>query len=403
MLTYTYTARNQQTGETIKAEVQADSEQAASRLLISQNLFPISIASKGAETKIFKLGQRVKPKDKVIFTRQLSTMINAGLPILQSLRTVQAQVNNKALKNILNQIVAEVEGGSSLANAFGKHATIFNQTYISLIAAGEASGSLDKTLERMSVQLEKDAALASKIRGAMIYPAIVLTVVVGVLTFLLTVVLPQISSIYKDYNKPLPPLTRVMLLLSTITVRFWWIVLLGLGAIGYGIITYVKTPSGRYLQDQVKLKIPIFGPLLRKVYMARFSRGFGTLLFSGLPVLNALEIVKRSINNRVIDVVLDEAMKDVRAGKALSDSLEKSPEFLPIVPQMLRIGEQSGALADIMERLSVYLENEIDEVVKNLTTALEPALMIFLGVTVGTIMAAVLLPIYGLVSGGTIQ
>lgn len=402
MNTYQYTAKDLATGESVKADVQADSEQAAAKLLIRRNLFPINIIPKGAARSVFKVsfGKRVRTKDRIIFTRQLATLVNAGLPILQSLRSVQEQMSNPLMREIVGQIVNDVEGGSSLSAAFSRHPNVFNQTVVSLIAAGESSGTLDKTLERLAYQMEKDAQVYSKIRGALIYPAIVLTVIVVVMVFLLTVVLPQIGLIYKDFNKELPLVTKLLLGVSSAITRFWWLWVIALVGGSLALRRYVKTDTGRTQFDRSKLILPLFGKLFQKVYMARFCRTAATLLASGVPMLNSLDITKDTLNNKAIADSFQEIMKDVRAGKALSATLFENSYFLRVVPQMIKIGEDSGQIDAVLDKLASYFENEIDETVKTLSTAVEPILMVVMGLTVGLIMAAVLLPIYGLVSSG---
>jgi type IV pilus assembly protein PilC len=399
MITYVYTARNINTGEQVKAEVQAESDKAAAKLLMAQSLVPISIEAKDQPNSILaRFSNRVGAKDTILFTRQLSTLINAGLPLTQSLRTVREQVNNKMLLGIINQVISDVEGGSSLADAFGKHPKVFNQIYVSLIAAGEASGSLDKSLERIADQQEKDHALISKLRSAMIYPAIVLLVIVAVLLFMLTTVLPQIEQLYTDLGKDLPLLTAVLVSVAKIVRNFWWLIII-LGAGGaVALRRWMKTPQGRSAFDRFKMRVPIFGNLFRKLYMARFCRTASVLLASGLPMLEMLRIVQGTINNVHIEAAIERASTKVKGGKALSTALEKEPDFLLLVPQMLKIGEQSGTIDQMMSKTATFYENELDTAVKNISTTIEPFLMIALGITVGIIVAAILLPVYGLIN-----
>jgi type IV pilus assembly protein PilC len=406
MLTYTYEAHKTDTNEIVKAEVQAENEQAAAKLLMSQGLFPVSIDIKGANNLLAKsgLGQHVGAKDRVIFTRQLSTLINAGLPLTQSLRTVSEQITNKALQEIVVHIVSAVEGGQSLSQAFGAHPKVFSDVYVSLVSAGEASGSLDKALERIANQQEKDAAIVSKIRSALIYPVIVLGVIVLVLVFMLTTVLPQVGGLYKDLHKELPILTRALLAVSTFITHFWYLVLVALGGLGFAIRNYIKTSAGRAMADNFKLKMPIFGRIYRKVYMARFARTLGTMLQSGIPMLEALRIVKNAIDNVHVEAVLEKSMQGVKGGKALSSTLEGHDDtFLKLVPQMIKIGEQSGAIDSMLDRVAKYYEDEVDEEVRNISTTIEPLMMVVLGVTVGGVIAAILMPVYSLVGSGGVN
>lgn len=406
MITYVYTAKNGQTGEAVSAEVQAESAGSAAKLLIRQNLTPISITPKDKPNSLLAgLQNRIRSKDVILFTRQLSTLINAGLPLTQSLSTVREQIASKPLLVIINEVIGDVEGGSTLADAFGKHPKAFNSIYVSLIAAGEASGSLDKSLARIADQQEKDAALISKIRGAMIYPAIVLLVIGGVLLFMLTTVLPQVEQLYVDLGKDLPLLTNILISIARFVRGFWWLlIILGIGG-GYALFRYFKTLPGRITLDRIKLKTPLFGKLFRKLYMARFCRTGSVLLASGLPMLEMLRIVSGAINNYHLEKALDRSANKVKGGKALSSAIEAEPTFLVLVPQMIKIGEQSGTIDQMMAKTASYYEDELDAAVKNLSTTLEPILMVALGVTVGIIVAAILLPVYGLISfdlgGGT--
>jgi type IV pilus assembly protein PilC len=400
MLTYHYKARDGKDGSLVTGEVQADNEQAAVKLIMERKLFPVSVSSEAPAGSLFSKSTRVKAKDRIIFTRQLSTLIGAGLPLVQSLRTVRNQVSSKPLQSIIDTVIANVEGGSTLSNAFSAHPKVFNQVYVSLIAAGESSGTLDTTLERLANQQEKDAAIASKIRGAMIYPIIVMAVVLGVLIFMLTTVLPQVGSLYKDLGKTLPFLTQALLAISNFAVTFWWLVLILLGGAGYAAYNYGKSSTGHRELDRLKMRVPVFGMLFMKVYMARYARTLGTLVQSGLPLLQALDITKDAVNNVVVADTIDESIKQVRGGKALSTTLEDKKTFLPLVSQMIKIGEQSGTIDQMLDRVATFYETEVDDEVKNLSTTLEPVMMVVLGVTVGLIVLAVLLPVYNLIGGG---
>ena len=405
MQTFNYVAHKNENGEIIKAEVQAENEQAAAKLLMSQGLFPIDIESKAAAGFLAKngIGNRVSPKDRVIFTRQLSTLINAGLPLTQSLHTVSEQITNKTLTSIVAEVVTSVEAGTSLGESFAKHPKVFSDIYVSLVAAGETSGSLDKSLERIANQQEKDAAIVGKIRSALIYPVIVLGVIGAVLVFMLTTVLPQVGGLYKDLHKPLPLLTQIMMTMSDFIIHFWYICIIAAVGLGYSIRNYIKTDKGRAMADQFKLNMPIFGRIYRKVYMARFARTLGTMLQSGIPMLEGLRIVKNAIDNVHVEKVIEKSMQGVKGGKALSSTLEGEPAFLSLVPQMIKIGEQSGAIDSMLDRVATYYENEVDEEVKNISTTIEPILMVVLGVTVGGVIAAILMPVYSLVGSGGID
>lgn len=400
---FQFIAREKGSDKTIKGTIQAQNEAAAAKLLQEKNLYALSITKKqtgilGGLNLSFLNG--VRAKDRVIFTRQLATLVKAGLPIAQALSTATEQISNKNFKNILNKIKAAVEGGSSLANAFGQYPAVFNHIYISLVRSGESSGTLDETLERLALQQEKELQLVAKIRGALIYPSLVLIVILAVISFMLVTVLPQIKLLYSDLRKTLPILTRILLALSDFAAHFWWLLFLLLVALVFGLRAYIRTPKGRYRFDKFKLSAPPFKTLFTKVYMARFSRTLGSLVSSGVPILEALNIVSISVGNVVIKEGIDQAAVEVKGGKALSTVLSKNPYFLSLVPQMIKIGEDSGTLDEMLERVANFYDDEVDQTVKNLSTLFEPLLMIGLGVLVFGIILAVLFPIYSLVGGG---
>ena len=397
MLVYKYTARDTTTGQKIKAELQAESEQAAAKLLHDQHLVPISIALKEESGGLARFKKKVKANDKILFSRQLATLINAGLPLLQSLRTVANQTKSKQLKVVVTEVMSSIEGGSALSAALAKHPQVFDKIYVSLIEAGEASGTLDKALERLATQQEKDAEILRKVRGAMVYPAIVLVVMAVVVAFMLVKVLPQVKTLYDGLgNVQLPILTRVLLGMSDFIIHRWWIVLIVSGFLVFMGGRWARTAAGRSLYDKLKMKAWPFGPLFMKVYMARFARTGTTLIASGVPLIQMLEITANSINNVHIEASLTRAIEKVKGGRALSEAIDNDPNFLDLVPDMLSIGEQSGAIEQMLGKTADYYEKEVDDQIKSISTIIEPALMVIMGVFAFIIVAAVLLPIYGL-------
>ena len=403
MLDYIYNARDQASGSTIKGNIQADNESAAADLLMQKQLVPVKItpAKKGTLFGIdFSSLEKVKARDRVIFTRQLSTLIKAGLPITQALATAVDQVSSEKFKDILQKVVASVEGGNSLADSFDKYPQVFNHTYISLVKAGEASGTLDAALERLASQQEKELAIASKVRGALIYPALVLVVILAVIGFMLVSVLPQVTGLYKDLGKELPIYTSILLGVSNFVITYWWLTLLVLVVSVFGARAYVQSKPGRKTLDKIKLNAPVFGKLFQKVYMARFTRTLGSLVASGVPVLEAMSITAEAVNNVVIKSIIDGAAQQVKGGKALSATLTGHKYILPLVPQMIRIGEDSGTLGDMLDKVANFYEDEVDQTVKNLSTIIEPVMMVVLGGLVFFMIAAILLPVYSLVGGG---
>lgn len=398
MLTFNYTARDTTTNKVIKSTVQAESERAAAKLLMTQGIVPLEILEQTERANLLsRILNRVTAKDRIIFTRQLATLINAGLPLAQSLRTLGEQTESKRLIAIINEIISSIEGGSTLADAFSKHPEVFNDVYIALIAAGEVSGTLDQALERIASQQEKDAELLGKVRGALVYPAIVLTVIIGVIAFMLFTVVPQIEQLYTDLNRELPWVTAIMVGASNFMLSFWWLVLLMLIAAGYFGKRYVETEAGRKNWDQLKLNMPLFGVLFKKLYMARFTRTGQTLLASGVQMLEMLRISARAVNNVPVAEAILRAADKVKGGKALSVALKKEDVIMSLVPQMIGIGEQSGGIDKMMGKAATYFENELDTSVRSISTAIEPVLMVFLAVIAGLMVAAILLPVYGLV------
>lgn len=404
MLNYQYTARDNSTNKVVKSTVKAESEKAAAKLLMAQGMIPLKITEQGeAKGPIEKLLNRITTRDKVVFTRQLSTLINAGLPLAQSLRTVQEQTENKRLKQIVQDIITSVEGGKSLSESFGKHPKVFNDVFIALISAGEASGTLDKALERIANQQEKDAEIASKVRGAMVYPVIVLVVIILVIVFMLTTVVPQIERLYVDMRKELPFLTAMMVGAANLLVKFWWVLLILLVTAIYFAKRFIETDSGRSFIDKLKLNIPLFGVMFRKLYMARFTRTGQTLMMTGVPMLETLNITARAVNNVHVSAAVRRAAEKVKGGKPLSQALKNEEYVLSLVPQMISIGEQSGSIDGMMGKAATFYENELDNTIKSISTAIEPILMVFLAAVAGIMVAAILLPIYTLVSSGAIR
>lgn len=405
MLSFRYTARDPSTGQYVKAEVQAEDEQSASKLIRKEGLVPIDIKlGEKSASGLASHFNRVRTKDKVIFSRQLSTLINAGLPLVQSLRTVNSQTQSKPLKIVVSKVISDVEAGSTLSAAMARHPQVFNRVYISLVAAGEASGTLDKALERLAIQQEKDADLISKVRGAMIYPVIVLAVMVGVVGFMIVKVLPQVQLLYDGIKgATLPLLTRVLLSISHFIIHYWWVVIIVLALLLFFTSRWAQTLGGKRVVDRLKMVAWPIGPLFMKMYMARFARTGTTLIASGVPLLQMLEITGEAVDNVHIRDSIGKAIDKVKGGKSLADSLQHDSNFLELVPNMLRIGEQSGSMEQMLSKTADYYEKEVDDQIKSISTIIEPVLMVLLGIMAFIIVAAVLLPIYGLAGQSFIQ
>lgn len=399
MKKFLYEARDQASNKLVKSSLQADSEHAAAKLLMDQGFVPLSIKEQLNDGSVFaRLSGRITTKDKVVFTRQLATLVGAGLPLSQSLRTAMEQTQNKQLQSIVQDVTGSVEGGKSLADSFGKYPKVFNEVFVSLVAAGEISGTLDESLQRVANQQEKDAAIASKIKGAMTYPVIVLFVIFGVLAFMLLTVVPQVEKLYEDLGNELPIITALMVAAANFIGQFWWLVLIVLVGAVYFLRQYFRTESGITFIDTFKLKAPIFGPMFKKLYMARFARTGQTLLATGVSMLDALRITAGAINNTLIEKSIVRAIDKVKGGKALSVALEPEQVILPLVPQMIKIGEQSGRIDEMMGKVAQVYEDELDEEIRTISTAIEPILMVVLAVVAGGMVGAILLPIYGLIN-----
>lgn len=404
MKKFSYEARDQSTGKIVKSFVQAETERSAAKLLIEQGFTPLDIKDDGDDRGIIaRLTGRITTKDKIVFLRQLATLIGAGLPLAQSLRTVSEQTENKRLQEIVQEILVDVEGGRTLSSAFAKHPQVFDTIVLALVEAGEASGTLDDAMKKIATQKEKDAQMLSKIRGAMVYPAIVLGVILAVMIFMLLTVVPQVEQLYDDMNKQLPILTLAMITVANFLVSFWWLMLILLVIGIYFFRQYLRTDAGIRTKDTFKLNVPVFKGMFRKLYMARFTRTGQTLLSTGVAMLDMLRISGEAVNNTIIQGEIDRASEKVKGGKALSTSLKDEEYILIMVPQMIKIGEQSGKIDEMMGKTAQVYEDELDEEIKALTTTIEPILMVVMALFAGGMVGAILFPIYSLVGGGGIR
>ncbi|MEI6228571.1 MAG: type II secretion system F family protein [Candidatus Saccharibacteria bacterium] len=400
MKKFSYEARDRSSSKIVKATVQADSENAAAKLLITQGFTPLNIKEQSDNNNIIgRITGRITTKDKIVFTRQLSTLIGAGLPLSQSLHTVLDQTENKKLQSMIQEITADVEGGKTLSESFAKHPGVFDAIFLALVGAGEVSGTLDESLQRVANQQEKDAAIMSKIKGALTYPIIVLFVIFGVMAFMLFTVVPQVEKLYKDLKQELPFITQIMVDVSNFLANYWWVVILVIAALVYFLSQYRKTEAGIKMIDTFKIKVPIFGLMFRKLYMARFTRTGQTLLGTGVSMLDMLKLTSVAVNNSIIKTSIMRAAEKVKGGKALSVALSPEAEILPLVPQMIKIGEQSGKVDEMMGKTAQVYEEELDEQVRTISTSIEPILMVVLAIVAGGMVAAILLPIYSLVNG----
>lgn len=394
---FIYQARTK-TGDLKKGLVTAASQSKAEQLLADNGLIIISLKKQGDNflDKLDIFSNRISYKDLVLFSRQFSTLVAARVPIVQSLRILESQVTNQGLVKITKSLVQSVEGGESLSLALSKHPKVFGNIYVSLVRSGEASGQVAESLSYLADQLEKDYDLRSRVKSAMTYPAFVLAalVVVGVLMF--KFVLPNLISVLKEQNAELPLVSKILISFTDFFEVYWWVVLLGMAFLAFGVRLYVGTVAGRYVWDSLKLKLPIIGPLLEKIYLARFARNMSTLVAGGIPIIQALRIISDIINNVIYRDILLEAAQQVTNGKAISDALAHHKEFPPLVTQMVKVGEETAQLDTILLKMAVFYEKEVDAKVSTLSSLLEPIIMLILGLGVGILVAGVLMPIYNL-------
>lgn len=397
MKRYNYKAKDRQTGKIVKGSIQAENERTAGHLLVDQGYIPETVVEEGSG--LFGGNGHVTNKDRIMFTRQLATLIGAGLPLATSLRTVAEQTQAKAAKGVIEEILAKVESGKSLHESFAEFPEVFNGVYLALIKAGETSGTLDLALKRLADQEEKDAAMLSKIRGALVYPAIILVVIIAVLAFMMIMVVPQVKGLYEDMNKELPDLTKILVAISDFFGQYWWAVIIAVGVMGAGVFYFVKkTPSGRKMADSFKIGVPLFGALFKKLYVSRFARTVEMMLATGVPMLDSVNIAIGATNNTVVEEEYSKSLEIIKSGKPLSESLKDRNYMLPLVPQMASIGEESGKIDEMLGKAATVYENELDEQINNISTMIEPILMVIMAGLIGVVVGGTLLPIYSLVS-----
>lgn len=398
MATFSYTAHDRR-GDMKKGTVVAMDQSAAAANLIERGLTPILIKIDSGKKSglslgfLGKLNQKVKLTDKMVFSRQFATMINAGVPISQSLSILHSQTTNRHLKEVLADASKKVEGGATLSSALADHPDVFSPIYINMVKAGEAGGMLDEVLERLAVQMEKDAEVIGKIRSAMIYPSILTAVTIGAFVFLMVYLVPKMAAIFEGLGTELPWYSQLMLDISAFLVSYGIYLM---GAIAVGIVVFIryrKTEKGRKVIDALLIKMPIFGEIIIKVNVARFSRTFGSLMSSGLSVLDALNTTATALGNAVFQDALHSVSRDVKAGKSISEPLKNMTIFPPIVSQMVSVGEETGQMDQILLKLAGFYEKEVDSMVSGITSIIEPILIVFLGGIVGFIVVGVFGPL----------
>jgi type IV pilus assembly protein PilC len=382
-----------------KGEMEGPNEAAIRIHLRQQNIVPTKISSKGKEiTFSLPFKKKVKQRAVAIFTRQLATMIDAGLPLVQSLEILSAQQEDKVFKNVIREIREDVEGGSTFAGSLKKHPVTFNELYTNLVVAGEEGGILDTILTRLANYIEKSEALKKKVKSALIYPATIVGVAIIVVAILMIFVIPVFENLFKSSGQTLPLPTLVVVTLSKLIKKYVVIFIPAMILLFFLFRKYYQTQNGKAVVDRLLLKIPVFGPLLRKVAVARFSRTLGTLVSSGVPILDGLSIVSRTSGNKTIETAILNARSSIREGETIAEPLSRSGIFPPMVIQMISVGESTGALDSMLSKIADFYEEEVDIAVANLTSLLEPFLMIFLGVVIGGVVISMYLPIFSMAS-----
>lgn len=397
MIVFDYVAKNHD-GEKIKGKVEAKNQEMAVKTLREKQLVIISLkdANESPFSNMFSGMQKIKSRDLVTFTRQLSTMINAGLPLTQSLNVLHNQANVHFSKNI-SEVLRDVQGGITLAEALAKH-EVFTRVYVSLIRAGEAAGVLDTILNRLADNLEKQEEFQSKTKGALVYPAIVVVGMILVAFVMMIFVIPKLTVMYEDFGADLPFATQVLISVSSFVSQAWYVFVLGAFGGIYALVGWRKTQSGRLSYDRYMLKLPVFGNLRKKIILAEFSRTLSLLVGAGVTILDALQIASEAVGNAVYEAEVIKISQSVEKGMSLADTLTDQSVFPLIVPQMVAVGEETGKLDEVLSKVSDYFESEAENLIKNLTTALEPLIMIVLGVGVAFLIIAIVMPIYNLTS-----
>ena len=378
-------------------EVDLTSKDEVLAYLHKQKLIPVSVREKPKDLS-FTFGTGIKTRDIVIFTRQFATMINSGLPLVQALDILAEQTENTSLRKVIQDVLYDVESGHTLADAMGKHPKVFTDLFVNMVAAGEAGGILDTILLRLATFLEKNDALVRKIKGAMIYPAVIAFVATSAVAILLIFVIPTFQQMFDAAGVPLPLPTRVVIFMSIVLQGYWWAILIGIIATALGIRQAYQTSSGRLFIDRTILNVPILGDMQRKAAVARFTRTLGTLVSSGVSILEGLEITAKTAGNRVIHDAVMNSRASIAGGETIAGPLKESGVFPPMVVQMINVGEQTGGLDEMLTKIADFYDEEVDAAVEALLSAMEPIMIVVLGVVVGGMIVAMYLPIFDMIN-----
>ena len=397
MPVFTYRGTNR-AGSSVSGELAAPNKSELANILRRQQITPTKMSEKGKEFNLPTFGGKVESKELAIFTRQFSVMIDAGLPLVQCLEILGTQQDNKTFAKILQQTRMDVEGGASLADAMRKHPKAFDDLFVNMIAAGEAGGILDTILKRLATYIEKAVKLKSQVKGAMVYPIAVISIAGIVIAVILWKVIPTFAAMFEGLGAQLPLPTRIVITLSNWFVRLLPFMVVGIIALAFLFRRYYATHNGRRVIDRIVLKLPIMGILMQKIAVARFCRTLATLMASGVPILDGLEITARTAGNAIIEDAIMIVRKGVESGLTVAQPLKESGVFPPMVVQMIGVGEQTGALDAMLSKIADFYEEEVDQAVANLLTLMEPVMIAFLGVTVGGIVISMYLPLFDLIS-----
>ena len=403
-MTYAYKVRDRQ-GKPVTGTLEAESVAIVSAKLRSMGYVPVSIENSGAgkslssrEIKIPGLSGRIKLKEVAVFSRQFATMINSGLTLLRALSILAEQTENKELARIVGEVRKDVERGSALSAALTKHPKAFSRLYVAMVRSGETGGSLDAVLLRLATTIEKQVELRRKVKSAMTYPIVVGAIVVLILIAMLIFVVPMFKGMYGDLNAKLPAPTLVLLAVSNAFKKFFPLVFVGAGAGAWAAKRYIGTPDGRRRWDAFKLRAPVFGQLAHKTALARFSRSLAALVRSGVPILDALEIVSETAGNTIVSDAVSQTQAAVKSGESLAKPLEAHPVFPPMVVQMIAVGEETGALDEMLEKIADFYDGEVEATVDALTSLIEPLLIVVMGVAVGGMVVALYMPMFSIIS-----
>jgi type IV pilus assembly protein PilC len=393
MPSFVYVARETASGREVRNNVEAATEQAAIAALLNRNLLVISIQERIGK-KGRTSGGRVALQDLVIFTRQLATMIDAGLAMVQSLQALAEQTTNKVMRDVIRDVCTRVEGGDSFSEALSKHPKVFSRLYVCMVAAGEKGGLLAEIMARLAVYLENAARLRKKVKSAMMYPSVVTVVAILITIFLLVKVVPVFGDIFSSFNAKLPGPTLFMINLSEFVKKYILLLLIAGGGLVYGWFYFVKTKPGRQFWDSQRIKLPIFGSIAHKICLARFTRTLASLIRSGVPILEVLQIVSQTVGNVVMEKAVKDAAGDIERGESISTAISKHPVFPTMIVRMITAGEQTGKIDNMLERVSDFLDEEIETTLSGLTSLIEPILIVFLGVVIGGMVICMFLPIF---------